>query len=85
MLAYSGDTEWTDTLIAAAREADLFICECYTRDKPWRGHLSLTVLREKLAAMAPKRLILTHMGEDMLSNTDPLPFETASDGAVFHV
>jgi len=80
ILAYSGDTEWTDTLIEAARGADLFICECYMRDKPWKGHLSLSVLREKLALIAPKRVILTHMSEDMLQNLLEVPFETAEDG-----
>ena len=32
-ICYSGDTEWTDTLIEAARGADLFICECYMFEK----------------------------------------------------
>ncbi len=80
VLAYSGDTEWTDTLIEAARGADLFVCECYTRDKPWKGHLSLSALREKLVSLAPKRIILTHMGEDMLGHLGDVPFEMAEDG-----
>ena len=33
IVAYSGDTEWTDALIRAARGADLFICNCYFFDK----------------------------------------------------
>jgi ribonuclease BN (tRNA processing enzyme) len=82
VLTYSGDTEWTDTLIDAGRGADLFICECYTRNKPWRGHLSLAVLKEKFAQIAPKRLVLTHMGEDMLGNLSEVPYETARDGLV---
>ena len=28
ILTYSGDTEWTDTLIQVTHSADLFICEC---------------------------------------------------------
>src|ERR1700675_4807034 len=32
-IAYSADTEWTETLIAAARDADLFIAEAYTYKK----------------------------------------------------
>ena len=36
VIAFSGDTEWTDALIDIGREADLFICEAYTRDKPIR-------------------------------------------------
>lgn len=85
VLTYSGDTEWTDALIDAARGADLFVCECYTRDKPWKGHLSLSVIREKLSALAPRRIVLTHMSDDMLDNLGDVPFETAEDGKVIEL
>jgi ribonuclease BN (tRNA processing enzyme) len=39
VIAYSGDTEWTDNLIEAASGADLFICECNYFDKRVPGHL----------------------------------------------
>jgi len=80
VLTYSGDTEWTDALIEAARGADLFVCECYMRDKPWKGHLSLKVLQEKLPAIGAKRVILTHMSDDMLGDLADVPYETAEDG-----
>ena len=38
-VAYSGDTEWTESLVEAAREADLFVCEAYTIDRPVKFHL----------------------------------------------
>jgi ribonuclease BN (tRNA processing enzyme) len=82
VLAFSGDTEWTDTLIEAARGADLFICECYVRDKSWKGHLSKAVIREKIESIAPRRVILTHMGEDVLDNPQDIPFEIAEDGKI---
>ncbi len=85
VLVYSGDTEWTDALIPAARGADLFICECYMRDKPWKGHLSLKVLQEKLPAIGAKRLILTHMSDDMLGNLGEVPHETAEDGKIIEI
>jgi ribonuclease BN (tRNA processing enzyme) len=85
VIAFSGDTEWTDTLIEAARGADLFICECYVREKPWKGHLSLKVLREKIDAIAPKRIVLSHMSEDMLENLGDVPFETAEDGKIIEL
>ncbi len=81
-ICYSGDTEWTDALIEAARGADLFICECYTFDKPRRAHLSLSVLREHLAAINAKRVILTHMSDDMLSQLSAVDLETAEDGKI---
>jgi ribonuclease BN (tRNA processing enzyme) len=82
ILCYSGDTEWTDVLIDAARGADLFICECYTFDRVVRAHLAFSTLREKLPLIGAKRVILTHMSEDVLSRTAALAFETATDGKV---
>jgi ribonuclease BN (tRNA processing enzyme) len=39
VIGFSGDTEWTDALIDIGREADLFICESYMREKPVRTHM----------------------------------------------
>ena len=33
MITYSADTEWTETLMPAARGADLFIAEAYYYEK----------------------------------------------------
>ncbi len=41
VIAYSADTEWTEALIPAGRNADLFIAEAYTFDKVVKNHLSL--------------------------------------------
>ncbi|HET9716133.1 MAG TPA: MBL fold metallo-hydrolase [Pseudolabrys sp.] len=85
VICYSGDTEWTDSLVEAARGADLFISECYTFDKVVRAHLSLSTLRDKLPIIGAKRVILTHMSEDMLSRASEIEFETASDSKVISV
>lgn len=79
-LTYSGDTEWVDTLIDAARGADLFVCECYNYDKVVRAHLALKTLEQHLPVIGAKRVILTHMSDDMLSRLHEVPFETADDG-----
>lgn len=40
VLAYSGDTEWSEALAAAASGADLFIiCECLSWERPLKGRL----------------------------------------------
>ena len=70
VIAYSADTEWTETLIPLAREADLFIAEAYYYDKIVKNHLSLTTLETHLPEIKPKRLILTHMSDDMLGRLD---------------
>ncbi len=33
VITYSGDTEWTESLVDAARGADLFVCEAYFFEK----------------------------------------------------
>ena len=82
VIAYSADTEWTDTLIPAARGADLFIAEAYYYDKVVRNHLSLTTLEAHLPEINARRLILTHMSDDMLGRLDSLAHTAASDGMV---
>jgi ribonuclease BN (tRNA processing enzyme) len=81
-ITYSADTEWTETLIPAARNADLFIAEAYYYDKIVRNHLSLTTLEAHLGAIGAKRLILTHMSDDMLGRLDRLPYSAAQDGMI---
>src|ERR1700730_1035854 len=85
VIAYSADTEWTETLIPAARDADLFIAEAYYYDKVVKNHLSLKTLEAHLAEIKPKRLILTHMSDDMLGRLDALGYTAASDGMIVEV
>jgi len=80
IIAYSADTEWTETLVPLARDADLFIAEAYTYDKPVKNHLSLAALEARLSDIRPKRLILTHMGDDMLGRLESLDHVAAHDG-----
>lgn len=85
VLAYTGDTEWTATLIPLGRDADLLVAEAYTYDRAVKNHLSLSALEAHLAEIQPKRLILTHMGEEMLCRLDTLNHGTAQDGMVVEV
>jgi ribonuclease BN (tRNA processing enzyme) len=80
VIAYSADTEWTDTLVPLARSADLFIAEAYTYDKSVKNHLSLATLEAHLGDIRPKRLVLTHMSDDMLARLATLPYTAAHDG-----
>jgi len=82
VIAYSADTEWTETLIPLGRDADLFIAEAYYYDKVVKNHLSLKTLEAHLAEIHPKRLVLTHMSDDMLGRLDTLAYTAASDGLI---
>ncbi|GLH78638.1 MBL fold metallo-hydrolase [Bradyrhizobium sp. SSBR45G] len=80
VIAYTADTEWTESLIPLGRDADLLIAEAYTFDRPVKNHLSLETLATHLDEIRPKRLVLTHLGEDMLSRLATLPHAAAHDG-----
>ncbi|MFL6839604.1 MAG: MBL fold metallo-hydrolase [Bradyrhizobium sp.] len=82
VIAYTGDTEWTETLIPLARGADLFISEAYTYDRIVKNHLSLKTLESRLPKINAKRLILTHMSDDMLGRLGSLAYTAADDGMV---
>ncbi len=80
VVAYSGDTEWTDSLIDAARGADLFLCECTFFEKKAPYHLDYQTLKQKRAQLDCRRLLLTHLGEEMLERLGEVEFEVAADG-----
>ncbi|MEH2550500.1 ribonuclease BN (tRNA processing enzyme) [Bradyrhizobium sp. AZCC 2262] len=82
VIAYSADTEWTDMLIPAARGADLFIAEAYYYDRIVKNHLSLKTLEAHLPEINAKRLVLTHMSDDMLGRLGELPYTAAYDGMI---
>jgi ribonuclease BN (tRNA processing enzyme) len=85
VIAYSGDTEWTDTLIELAAGADLFVCECNFFDKQAPGHLDYETLRKRRPQLECERLVITHMNDDMLARADEVEFEAAADGSVISV
>ncbi len=79
-LCFSGDTEWTDVLVDAARGADLFICECYMYEGLRKSHMTYTVLRQHLPSIGAGRVILTHLSADMLAHIGDVEEDCAVDG-----
>jgi ribonuclease BN (tRNA processing enzyme) len=85
VIAYSGDTEWTDALIEAARGADIFVCEAYFFEKQVRFHLDYGTIAQQLPRLDCRRVVLTHMSQDMLSRLDDVVLECAVDGLTITV
>jgi ribonuclease BN (tRNA processing enzyme) len=79
-IAYTGDTEWTETLIEVAQGADLLIAEGYTSQRKIRFHLDVATLEQHAGRLAARRVILTHLSADVLARAEELGWETASDG-----
>jgi len=79
-IAYTGDTEWTDALPELAAGADLLISESYTWQKSVRYHLDHRTLAAHRSDLGAKRLVLTHVGPEMLAHLPETPEEVARDG-----
>lgn len=82
VIAYSGDSEWTDALLGVADGADLFVCECNFFDHKAPGHLDYHTLASKRDQLACARIVITHMSDEMLAHVDEIELEAAADGAV---
>lgn len=88
VLAYSGDTEWTDALLPIADGADLFIIECYEYARIVSGHISWSVLQSKLPLLRARRIMITHMNPSMLERIEEaraLGLLIAEDGLTVEV
>ncbi len=84
VLAFSGDTEWTEALVDAAAGADLFICECNSYDRPIPNHLNYLELVAQRHRLDCRRMLLTHLGDDMLARDD-LEIEALVEGRTYEV
>ncbi|MGZ3648790.1 MAG: MBL fold metallo-hydrolase [Syntrophales bacterium] len=80
VIAYSSDTEWTETLCEAAAGADVFIAEAYFYEKKIKGHMDYMTLIHNYPRTLAKRLMLIHMSSDMLAMSEKIECEYAEDG-----
>jgi ribonuclease BN (tRNA processing enzyme) len=81
-VAYTGDTAWTDELGGLAEGADLLVAEAYFFDRTVPFHLDYATLRAHRDELTCRRVVLTHMGPDMLARQSESDFECARDGLV---
>lgn len=65
-LAFSGDTEWVEALVAVAAGADLYITECCAFERQVKFHLDWRTIERNLPRLTAKRIMLSHMNPDML-------------------
>lgn len=79
---YSGDSGWTEEFVRRSDGVDLFICECCYYDSRYDFHINYPGLEPNLPRIRAKRLILTHLGREVLAKLDLVKAETAKDGMV---
>lgn len=85
ILALTGDTTWCQSIPALARNANLLASECTDYDLHSPVHLSYTQLRQHAAEISAKRIVLTHVGADLLKNRARVRYHIARDGERFDV
>jgi ribonuclease BN (tRNA processing enzyme) len=82
---FSGDSAWSEVFIEQARGTDLFLCESSFYDQGSGNHVSFVTLRANLPRLECKRLVLVHMGEEMLARGKDLGVTLAEDGMVIEL
>lgn len=86
VLSFSGDTGWNDVLLDLAKGSDVFVCDCFDRfDQPYDGHLSYQTLLTKIEQIETKRIILNHLGPQMISDLENISIELANDGTTIKI
>lgn len=84
-ILYSGDSAWSEAFVVHSEGVDLFLCECCFFDRDARNHMSYRRIMENRSRLGCKRLILTHLGEEMLARSRGLDVEIAADGMVVEI
>ena len=79
-ILYSGDTGWTDALITQSLGTDLFICECCFFETRVDFHLDYPRIAEHRAEFGCKRLVLTHIGQEVAQRRAEIDYEISADG-----
>jgi len=79
-VTYSGDTGWSEALIPASRDADLLISECFFYDKEIDFHMNYRRFMANRGRLGARRIVLTHLGEEMMARHSELEGEFAEDG-----
>jgi len=85
VFSFSGDTGWTDNLNKISDSADLFICECNFFSTSSPSHLDYQTIMNEKQNFNCKRIILNHLGGEMLENLSEVELECSYDGLVVEV
>jgi len=79
-ILYSGDTGWTEELVHRSQGIDLFVCECSFYETRMSTHLDYPRLAEHRERFGARRMVLTHLGREVLARRSQIDIELAFDG-----
>ena len=79
-LAFSGDSGWTEELVRISAGADLFLCECtYFDSDHLEFHLNYPTIERNRGRFTAERMVLTHLGREVLERRGDVGMEMADD------
>ncbi len=85
-IVFSGDSGWTDELIPFSSGADLFLCECtYFDSSGFEFHINYPLLAANRERFRVGRMVLTHLGREVLNRKSEVAMEMAFDGMKIEV
>ena len=78
-IAVTGDTGWCESLVALSDGADLLLIECtaYSTDSP--DHLNYLQIAAHRNELKARRIVLTHVGEELLRHARKVRLPIARD------
>jgi ribonuclease BN (tRNA processing enzyme) len=80
-IVFSGDSGWNDELVELSAGADLFLCECtYYESSQLTFHLNYPLLAANRDKFKVRRMVLTHLGREVLNRADEIALEMGYDG-----
>jgi len=85
LVAFTGDTVWCDSIPRLAEGADLFLTECTGFHPAADSHLDYLTLANRRAELHASRIVLVHVGEELLRNRRKVRLPIARDGQTFLV
>jgi len=84
-ILFSGDSLWIERFIEQSQGVDLFLCECsFFREQPGM-HVSYPALEANRSRLGCKKLLLTHLGEEMLAHEKEIAAAFAADGLALEI
>jgi len=82
VIVYSGDSGWTEEFVKRTEDVDLFLCECCYWDTNHWFHINYPELERNRARIRARRLVLSHLGREVLEKLDRVKEVVAHDGMV---
>jgi ribonuclease BN (tRNA processing enzyme) len=84
-ILYSGDSGWTEDFVRRTADVDLFLCECCYWETEVDFHINYPEFARHRKRIPARRLLLSHLGREVLEKLDRVEEECARDGMVIRL